>query len=97
VHSFLTPKRYFLRNVRVQLSVNGYEKSALLRYLEEALAETVAQFWVRGLNGVSIGIKFPVKNGYVSRAAMGEEVNGVLLGPVNVAGMTLRAYVETGR
>jgi hypothetical protein len=44
----------------------GYVRSAFLRYLEEAIAETVAQLWVNGFSGFLEGVKFPVANGYVT-------------------------------
>jgi hypothetical protein len=91
VHSFLTPKLQVMREVRVLLSSNGYLKSYLLRYLEEALAETVAQVTVNGWREAVVGITFPVKNGYVTVAGMNSEVAGIILGPVNVGGMVYKA------
>jgi hypothetical protein len=90
VHSRLTPKLYFLREVRVRVAMEGYNRSYLLRYLEEALAQTVAELRTSGYQGLPAGISFPVKNGYVTLAKMGEEVAGVLLGPVNAASSTYR-------
>lgn len=91
VHSFLTPKLQVMREVRVVLSSNGYVKSHLLRYLEEALAETVAQVTVNGWREAIAGVTFPVKNGYVTVAEMRSEAAGILLGPVNVGGMIYKA------
>lgn len=71
VHAFLTPKLYLLRNFRITLSMNGYSKSYLLRYLEEALAETAAQVGTYGLKNAVIGIKFPIREKYVTLAQMG--------------------------
>ncbi len=65
VHQFLTPKLYLLRNFRVENLAGSYVRSSLWRYLEEALAETVAQVGVNGLRSFFVGIRFPVKNGYV--------------------------------
>lgn len=95
VHQLLTPKLQFLREVRVVLSQNGYFKSYILRYLEEALAETVAQVGVNGFRHAVEGITFPVKNGYVTLAGMRTEAAGMLLGPVNVGGMVYRVYLST--
>lgn len=92
VHRFLTPKLYPLRNLRIVMTINGYAKSFLLRYLEEALAETVAQVGTYGLKNVLIGIKFPVKEGYVTLASMGTEAGGIFLGPINAGGMSYRVY-----
>ena len=92
VHQVLTPKLNFLRRIRVQMSINGYKKSYLLRYLEEALAETIAQVGVNGFRNVFEGVSFPVANGYVSIAQMAGEAAGMLLGPINVSGMAFRVY-----
>lgn len=40
VHRFLTPKLQIFREFRVYVEQSGYSKSYVLRYLEEALAET---------------------------------------------------------
>lgn len=66
VHSFLTPRFRVLREFRVQNRAASYERSALSRYVEEALAETVAQVGVNGFRGAFTGLYFPVKNGYVT-------------------------------
>ena len=66
VHAALTPKLSFLRDFRVSLRINGYTKSHLLRYAEEALAEALAQLGVNGPGAILDGIRFPVRNGYVT-------------------------------
>jgi hypothetical protein len=66
VHQFLTPRFGVLRTFRVQLRMAGYLRSALLQYLEEAIAETVAQLRVNGFGGFLEGVKFPVSNGYIT-------------------------------
>jgi hypothetical protein len=84
IHSLLTPKLQFLREFRVELGINSYKKSFILKYLEEALAETVAQLAVN--KGFISGIAFPVKNGYVTIAELATEAAGILMGPVNISG-----------
>lgn len=103
VHSFLSPKLRILRNFRARLRSRLYGKplfelgpgeakkgSSLLRYLEEALAETYAQLRLRGLRGLPEGIKFPIANGYV-------EVSSVMLegavGTIVVGGTTYGIYI----
>jgi hypothetical protein len=86
VHQMLTPKLYFLREVRVTMAMEGYNRSYLLRYLEEALAQTYALVHSRGPGFAIEGIRFPVRNGYVTVAKMGQEAAGVLLGPINLGG-----------
>lgn len=66
VHRFLTPKLNMLRTFRVSNRASSYARSALSKYLEEALAEAVAQVGVKGFSGVFTGVAFPVKNGYVT-------------------------------
>ena len=42
VHQFLAPKLYRMRDFRVENRMNSYFNSSLWRYVEEALAETIA-------------------------------------------------------
>jgi hypothetical protein len=80
VHRFLTPRLGILRTFRVRLAMSGYMRSALLQYLEEAMAETVAQLRVNGFSGVLTGVKFPVANGYVTVSSLATE--GVAIGTI---------------
>ena len=68
----------------------AYEKSALLRYTEEALAETYAQMRVNGAKGILTGLRFPIANGYVtlSRAAAEGAIGTIIVG-----GITYWVYV----
>jgi hypothetical protein len=66
VHRFLTPRLGVLRNVRVISRARSYSRSALSKFLEEAVAETVAQVSVNGFRSVFRGIYFPVQNRYVT-------------------------------
>lgn len=65
VHQFLTPKLRVLRHYRVSNRAASYVRSSLWRYIEEALAETVAQVGVQGFTKLFEGIRFPVQNGYM--------------------------------
>ncbi len=90
VHSFLTPKLYILRELRAQIKIQGYHRSVILRYLEEAAAETYAQLRTKGLNmnAFLTGIHFPAGRNYsVSFAKAGTEVKAIFLGPIVVGGM----------
>lgn len=88
VHQLLTPKLNVLRGLRGFLRAQGYNKSYLLRYLEEMLAETFAQLKVKGITSKNLfeGLQFPVSNGYVTITAMKAEAGGLLLGPITVGG-----------
>lgn len=77
VHRFLTPRLSVLRTFRVQLRMSGYLRSTLLQYLEEALAETIAQLRVNGFDGLLTGLKFPVANGYMSLNALTSEAAAI--------------------
>ena len=83
VHSFLSPKLRPLRQFRAQLAMSGYTRSALLTYLEEALAETIAQLRVNGLQGLTTGIRFPIANGYITLQQLACE--GAEIGTIVVA------------
>jgi hypothetical protein len=65
VHQFLVPKVYVLRSYRVGNRAGSYVRSSLWRYIEEALAETIAQVGVQGLHQAFRGLRFPVANGYM--------------------------------
>lgn len=66
IHRLLTPRFRVLRNFRVASRSSSYSRSALSKYLEEALAETVAQVGVNGLRSAFRGVSFPVQLGYVT-------------------------------
>ena len=66
IHRLLTPKFSVLRNFRVANRSSSYSRSALSKYLEEALAETAAQVAVNGLRSAFRGVSFPVQFGYVT-------------------------------
>jgi hypothetical protein len=65
VHQFLAPKFFKLRQFRVENRISSYFRSSLYRYIEEAMAESVAQIGVNGFSKLFVGIRFPVTNGYV--------------------------------
>jgi hypothetical protein len=66
IHRLLTPKLDILRNFRVANRSSSYTRSALSKYLEEALAEMAAQVGVNGVRAGFQGVTFPVKFGYVT-------------------------------
>lgn len=80
VHQFLTPRFGILRTFRVRLRAAGYTRSMLLQYLEEALAETIAQLRVNGFIGLLQGVRFPVSNGYVTISAL--QTEGAVIGTI---------------
>ena len=80
VHRLLTPRFGLLRTFRIRLAMSAYLRSALLQYLEEVIAETVAQLRVNGTSGVLRGIKFPVVNGYMAVGELASD--GAAIGTV---------------
>ncbi|WP_136706147.1 hypothetical protein [Agromyces sp. H66] len=95
VHSILSPKLLLFREFRASLGMTLYKKSYIMRGLEEALAETVAQLRVNGIKGLPTGLMFPIKNGYltVSTAADAARLGGeIVLGTVIVSGYSYTVY-----
>lgn len=95
MHRFLTPKLQIFREFRVYLKQSGYSKSYILRYLEEALCETWGQLRGSGFGKDEIlaGLRFPLGTKYeITVTLLGEEVKGILLGPITVGGMIYNVY-----
>lgn len=83
VHSFLSPQLALFRTFRARLAISAYTRSAILQYLEEALAESFAQIRVNGLGHLLTGIRFPVSNGYMTLqqlACEGAELGKIAFG-----------------
>jgi hypothetical protein len=92
LHSYLSPKLMPLRGVRADVRMAAYKHSELVRYLEEALAESYAQVKVTGISGLPTGIRFPVANGYVR---LDRVVKESAVGTLAVGGLTYGVYVVT--
>jgi len=95
VHQFISPKICLLRELRCFLHHSGYQRSFILRYLEEMLAETIALLRVKGVSKENIlaGIKFPLKDAYeITLSNLRQEISGIFLGPVMVSGLTYYVY-----
>ncbi|EEN6818295.1 hypothetical protein G5C90_004284, partial [Salmonella enterica] len=95
VHQYFSPKFYLLREPLVFLKQSGYNKSYILRYVEEAFSETVALMRKNGLSPKSIvdGLRFPLNNNYeLSIVLLRHEATGVLLGPITVSSMVYNVY-----
>ncbi len=83
VHSFFSPRLALFRTFRARLAVSAYTRSAILRYLEESLAESFAQIRVNGLGHLLTGIRFPISNGYLTLqqlACEGAELGKIIFG-----------------
>jgi len=84
VHSVLSPKFRVFRAFRAGLKASGYWRSALLRFLEEALAESYAMLKTRGFLAAMRAVTFPVSNGYVTITQLAAE--GTRIGTIMLAG-----------
>jgi len=95
VHRFFSPRLQILRKLRVQRKAGSCSRSYILRYLEEGFAEMYAAYRFDGngtLASVLSGLKFPVKNGYVTVTKMANEARGVFQGAFVVGGVTYRVF-----
>jgi hypothetical protein len=94
-HSYFSPKFRYLRQFRARIKASGYWRSALLRYLEEALVEGFGQFKARGLLPALKAVTFPIgpaPYGYVTATQLSAE--GQALGTIVVGGLALRVFLS---
>jgi hypothetical protein len=109
VHRALSPKLNLLRQFRVQNRASSYTRSALMKYLEEALAETIAQVGVNGFAQVFKGLAFPIRERYVTMLRpdrvvtpygtevilpIAPETMGIFAGSVLVSGVRFEIYTS---
>jgi hypothetical protein len=94
VHSILSPRFGPFRQIRAQLKASAYHRSALMRALEEAIAESYAQLRVYGLHKILIGVSFPLKGGYVTISQLAAE--GVAIGNITLGGLHFGIYMKEG-
>lgn len=100
VHMAIAPKFYLLRELRVFMRQSAYSKSYILRYLEEALAETIGLLRARGMSRENIiqGFKFPLGNTYeITFSLLRHEAAGMLLGPITVGGIMYSVWYGVQR
>jgi len=94
VHRVLSPQFGPLRQLRAQLRASGYWRSALLRYLEEAMAESYGQLRAYGLGDMLTGLSFPITGGYVTVSQL--VIEGVAIGNILVGGAVFQVVVMEG-
>jgi hypothetical protein len=94
IHSVLSPRFGPFRQFRAQLRASMYNRSSLLTYLEEALAESFANYRVFGIQRAIVGIKFPLDGGYITISQMAAE--GFAIGNIIVGGARFTVYVAYG-
>ncbi len=94
VHRYFTPRVGPLRRLRAELKMSAYARSAILRYLEEALAEGYAQLRVNGLAAGLRAWRFPLRFGYVTISQVAAE--GRAIGTIVLGGTTFHVSISLG-
>jgi hypothetical protein len=94
VHRYFSPRTGPFRQLRAQINMSAYERSALLCYLEETLAEGYAQLRVNGFASALETIRFPLKAGYVTASELASE--GRAIGTISLGGTLLYVSISTG-
>jgi hypothetical protein len=74
--------------------MSAYNRSALLRFLEEALAEGYAQLRVNGLIAGLRALRFPLDRGYVTVSQLTGE--GSTIGTIIVGGTRFHVSISLG-
>ncbi|BCH58787.1 hypothetical protein RvVAR0630_14110 [Agrobacterium vitis] len=94
VHQRLTQALSLLGRPALYSRMSAYKRSYILRYIEEAAAESYGLAKTQGLrNSDYAGIQFPLNGKYgITVLDMKREAQGILLGPVTVGGATMNAY-----
>lgn len=95
VHRYFSPRTGPLRQIRAELRMSGYSRSALLRYLEEALAEGYGQLRVHGLARALGAYRFPLERGYVTVSQLA--IEGQAIGTIFLGGILFRVSISTGQ
>ncbi|HET9954811.1 MAG TPA: hypothetical protein VFQ61_09915 [Polyangiaceae bacterium] len=94
VHRYFSPRTGPLRRLRAEVRISGYSRSALLRYLEEALAEGYGQLRGYGLDKALAAYRFPIDFGYVTVSRMMAE--GQAIGSITLGGVLFYVSVSQG-
>jgi hypothetical protein len=94
VHRYFSPRVGPLRKLRAEVSMSAYSRSALLRYLEEALAEGYGQLRVHGLVKALGAIRFPLQGGYMTVSQLASE--GLAIGTITLGGLLFNVSISFG-
>lgn len=95
VHRHFSPRIGPFRKLRAEINMSAYSRSALLRYLEEALAEGYGQLRVHGLANALGAIKFPLRGGYVIVSQLAFE--GRAIGTITLGGTLFNVSMSLGQ
>ena len=88
VHRYFSPRTGPLRRLRGELAISAYSRLALMRYLEEALAEGYSRLRMNGLASALGAFRFPITNGYVTISELTSE--GTILGSIILGGVSFK-------
>ena len=93
VHQRLTQAFSLLGRPALYMRMGAYKRSYILRYIEEACAETRGLAKVGGVQpGELTALQFPLNGNYgITVVKLRSEAKGILLGPVAVVGATYYA------
>ncbi len=94
VHRYFSPRVGPLRKFRAEMAISGYNRSALLKYLEEALAQGYGQLKVNGFSAGFEAYRFPLDNGYTTVAKMSAE--GQAIGSIVLGGTIFYVSISQG-
>jgi hypothetical protein len=94
VHRFFSPRMGPFLKLRAELNISAYSRSALLKYLEEALAEGYSQLRFNGLASALYALRFPLRCGYVTVSQLISE--GTALGTIVLGGSIFKVSVSNG-
>lgn len=92
IHSVLSPKFKLFRRFRAQFRLNAYNRSALMTYLEEAIAESYSQLRAYGLRKAITGFSFPLDRGYITVSELRGE--GIAIGNIIVGSTLFHVYLH---
>jgi hypothetical protein len=95
VHRYFSPRIGPFRKLRAEINMSAYSRSALLRYLEEALAEGYGQLQVHGLANALGAVKFPLQGGYVTVSQIATE--GLAIGTITLGGTLFHVSMSLGQ
>lgn len=84
VHRYFSPRTGPFRKFRAEARMGGYSRVALLRYLEEVLAEGYAQLKVNGFQAALKARSFPIERNYITVAEA--KLEGSMVGSITLAG-----------
>jgi hypothetical protein len=94
VHRYFSPRTGPLRQLRAELSWSAYSRSAMMKYIEEALAEGYGQLRVNGLAQAFGAYRFPLQNGYVTVSQLATE--GRAIGTITLGGTIFTVSISPG-